>query len=421
MSEPLETKKIFEAACNRFARGHLVLADFLLREIFERDPEHPGGLNLLGEISLALGFNDKATDAFERAIDCDPGLLRARENLEKAQRPRPRCEDSDLRYLLVKAWGFGFWSDVSHTLACLLLSEISGRIPVVHWGHNSLFRDDPEDDAFRLYFDPVSDVTIDDLAATRPITIFPDKWSVENLRAEEYGKWEGDSSRLGGINFLNHSETLAVVDFYVSVIELMPWLPKLHPMADKSIDEVFQYLTAKYLRPRAAIMDEVRLFHEAHLAGRFVIAAHLRGSDKRLETGEADDVNGRCLDAIDLESSDATIFVMTDDARCLALAHDRFGDRVVATDCQRTANDTGPHLLSSNHRVRLGGEVMVDTYIALGCDKFIGNGHSSVSAMIAVLKQWPTSACQLIASPRLHKRNLDVYTMADPKMPEAFW
>jgi len=192
-------------------------------------------------------------------------------------------------------------------------------------------------------------------------------------------------------------------------------------MAGKSIDEVFQYLTAKYLRPRGAIMDDVRLFHETRLTGKFVIAAHLRGADKRLETGEVDDVNKRCLDAIDMEPNDATIFLMTDDSRCLALAHDRFGDRVVATDCQRTEDDTGPHLLSTNHRVRLGREVMVDTYIALACDKFIGNGHSSVSAMIAVLKQWPANTCQLLAPPGLHKRNLDVYTMADPRIPKAFW
>src|SRR4051812_28856508 len=30
------------------------------------------------------------------------------------------------RYLLIKAWGEGFWSDMFHVVGCLLLSEITG-------------------------------------------------------------------------------------------------------------------------------------------------------------------------------------------------------------------------------------------------------------------------------------------------------
>lgn len=46
---------------------------------------------------------------------------------------------TDNRYLLIKSWGFGFYSDVIAVLGSLLLAEITHRTPVVHWGKNSLF------------------------------------------------------------------------------------------------------------------------------------------------------------------------------------------------------------------------------------------------------------------------------------------
>ena len=43
------------------------------------------------------------------------------------------------KYLLIKAWGFGFFSDVNHIIGQLLIAELTGRIPIVYWGKNSLF------------------------------------------------------------------------------------------------------------------------------------------------------------------------------------------------------------------------------------------------------------------------------------------
>ena len=43
-------------------------------------------------------------------------------------------------YLLIKS--YGFWSDVEHVIGALLLAEMTGRTPVVHWGGNSYFTDD---------------------------------------------------------------------------------------------------------------------------------------------------------------------------------------------------------------------------------------------------------------------------------------
>ena len=43
---------------------------------------------------------------------------------------------TDARYIVAREWGFGFWSDMGHILSVLLIAEITGRIPVIHWGNN---------------------------------------------------------------------------------------------------------------------------------------------------------------------------------------------------------------------------------------------------------------------------------------------
>src|SRR5438105_9423414 len=116
--------------------------------------------------------------------------------------PPPGTTAERHRFLLIKAWGCGFWSDMNHVFGSLLLAEITGRTPVTHWGSNSLFRDETGSDAFRLYFEPVSSFDIEYLTAIRRATFFPAKWSRSTLRRENVAKWEGPDSRLSGRSFL---------------------------------------------------------------------------------------------------------------------------------------------------------------------------------------------------------------------------
>ncbi|MDK9702056.1 MAG: hypothetical protein OEL20_02880 [Sulfuritalea sp.] len=69
--------------------------------------------------------------------------------LSNPNAPRTRHQNG---FLLIRAWGAGFWSDVDHVLGQLLLAEITGRIPIVHWGAESLFGGTTDEDGFALYF-----------------------------------------------------------------------------------------------------------------------------------------------------------------------------------------------------------------------------------------------------------------------------
>jgi protein O-GlcNAc transferase len=292
----------------------------------------------------------------------------------------------------------------------LLLAEITGRIPVTHWGADSLFSDGSNSDAFGLYFQPVSDVTLRDIAAIDGATFFPPKWNKANLTEADVAKWYGAYSRAAAVYFLNRPETVAVSDFYIGVVDVAPWIPADHPMHGKALNEIYRYLVDKYLRPHATIQSACDTFFSARFAGAPFAAVHMRGSDKILEDRNLHATQQDFLSALAAIDPVWRIFLLTDDEQWRIRIKDVYGDRVITTDCQRTSTSTGVHYLPTLDRVRAGHEVMVDTFLALRADRFIGNGRSNVSAMIAVMKNWAPGACNLIGGSQLMERNLFIHT-----------
>lgn len=402
------------AAADYLAKANLAAADVCCRQILARAPSNAVALNLTGVIAAQLGLYESAVTAFEQACAADPAFRHASENLAHVERltaasPQPASMHSE-RFLLIKAWGYGFWSDVNHVLGALLLAEITRRIPVVHWGSNSRFTDASNRDAFEFYFEPVSEYSIEDLYALEDPDFFPSKWSKDKLWLENHAKWHGQDSRLAALHYLNRRETIAVSDFYIGAVDLLPWIPPQHPLHGKSIEHVYRHLAKKYLCPRASIVAAIDDFFRRHLANGRTVAVHLRGSDKQTEMGTTAEINRRYLHLLEetLEPM-SRIFLLTDDARWLSVFKTAYGNRVIFTDCQRTGDDTGIHYSKSADAVRLGLEIMQDTYLATRADRFIGNGQSNVSAMIALLKEWSAADCILLSPSVLLERNLRLY------------
>ena len=189
----------------------------------------------------------------------------------------------------------------------------------------------------------------------------------------------------------------------------MPWIPASHPMHGKSLEDIYRYLTARYLRPQPDILAACDAFFDANLAGRPFIALHMRGSDKASEDPELEATNRALLTALDQADPSWPIFLLTDDAQVLARMKRAYGPRIVATDCQRTETAEGVHYLPTVDPVRAGREVLIDTWLALRAERFIGNGRSNVSALVAVLKDWAPGACSLFGRSILSERNLHIY------------
>ena len=377
------------------------MADILSRAYLEGEPCNPKALNFLGLISTRFNLPQFSLHYFSEAAKYAPDWEEPRANLLRfgnAFREQTTVDggNSSLsavpeRYLLIKAWGYGFWSDVSHVLSQLLVAEITGRTPVVHWGSNSLFGDDTGTNVFEHYFETVSGVRLEDLQK-ESFEIWPPKWNHRNLTEDEINKWGGDWSRMYGVYLLGRPERLVVSDFHTGVFDIRPWIPAGHHLHGLTVDELYRYLIRRYLHPSRAVADTVDSFIEQNLASSDFLAVHVRGSDKVNEMDNLDQVKMQYKGIIDrylAESDFPKIFIMTDDSRILEYFKGLYGNKIVFTDCQRTNSAEGIHYQAVPNRRQLGIEVAVDVYIAARAKTFIGNGLSNPSLAVRYLKDWP--------------------------------
>jgi len=402
-------------AAGALKAGNLPASEIACRNILDRNPHCAQALNILAIIASHVGGTEHAVAYLEAAMAAQPGNATLERNLQRVrERPRMPPAPATPRYLLIKAWGFGFWSDVSHVLGALLLAEITGRTPVTHWGKNSLFHDGSGQDAFQFYFQAVSDFDLADLEQIEDATFFPRKWNTGNLRSENVAKWNGDGSRAGALYFLNCTATIAVSDFYIGVINVMPWIPANHPLAKKSIEEIYRYLAEKYLKLSERCRSLCEKFFLGNLRNAPYLSVHMRGSDKALEDGGLSTAQQSVFSEIEHLDAAYGVFLQTDDEALLASVRERFGDRFVSTDSQRSKTAQGIHYAPTLDRVKAGVEVVVDTFLALRGDRFVGNGRSNVSAMIAVMKDWLPGHCRLIGSNLLLERNLFIHLVQRP-------
>lgn len=379
--------------------GLVTPAELICRYLGDRGYRSAKVSRTLGEAALAIGRPRAAVTHLLACIEQGEPSRAVRIMLTKAQQSTslPAAKPRGKRFLLIKAWGYGFWSDVNHVLGQLLLAEITGRIPVVHWGANSLFSDDPNDDAFHHFFEPVSPFTVDDLAA-RAASFHPPKWRAGNLRQENLNKFEGPWSRSSSLFTFERNEEVVVSDFHHAVNDLAPWIPPGHPLAGLGTDELFLHLYRRHLRVRPEILARAERFHQERLAGRPTIALHVRGGDKGGEDPGLARLNALYLPELERQLAAlpaARIFLITDDLAILDGYRERFGERLVHTAATRTGNEQGVHYQRQQSRRALGEEVLIDALLAARCDRFIGNGLSNVSLAVAQMRRWEPGSCRL--------------------------
>jgi protein O-GlcNAc transferase len=235
-------------------------------------------------------------------------------------RPRPAAKATAdrHRFLLIKAWGCGFWSDMNHVFGCLLLAEITGRIPVTHWGKNSLYGDGTDTDAFQLYFEPLSPLGIPEvIQAANKGGVFRLEWPTEGSEHEPQSNWKSLHSQLPAAIYLERPETVIVSDFYIHLPDLVSSIPISHEWFGKTAAELYRLLSDKYLSMRPQIVAEIDAFDCAHIsAADPIIAVHYRGTDKGVETDYMPSLK-TYFDLIDRDAADWRIFLLTDEAQCI--------------------------------------------------------------------------------------------------------
>ena len=405
------------AANDALARGNLQLADYLCREALRDDPQDALAMSLLGHMASGLRRYQLADAWFTRALSVRPEAVeiagwrdRAREMAQAARALATSTAPKAVarpKYLLIKAWGYGFWSDMDHVAGQLLLAELTGRTPVVHWGSNTLFGASGVANAFELFFRPVSGATLDGLAAWGQ-SFFPAKWTPATLRDENVNKFQGPGSRTSALHLMARDEDVVVSDFHGKVVDLIGWIEPDSPWHGLDYQAIYRRLYAKYVQLQPALQARVDAFAGERMAGRRWVAVHVRGRDKITELRDLELVNAQYQHRIDrmLQADPAMgIFLLTDSERFADEYRQKYGERVLAADVVRSSDATGVHYAGHEGR-KLGEEVGMDAHLAARCDAFLGNGASNVSTAIRHLKDWAPGSYELIGSDFLTMPNL---------------
>tara|TARA_B100000989_G_scaffold193241_1_gene145826 strand:+ start:540 stop:1865 length:1326 start_codon:yes stop_codon:yes gene_type:complete len=380
-------------------KGNIPLAEIYMRTVISNEPNNPYALNFLGWISSALNLYEFAIFYFEKALEKDNKWELPHDNINRIKKylktkidysQNQIVKDKKPKYLLIKAWGFGFFSDVNHVLGQLLIAELTERLPIVYWGKNSLFGNGTEQNAFENYFENFSKISINKIQENNN-SYWPPKWNNKNLKFKEVNKFKGLYSRISAQYLLNRPENVIVSDFYSGIVDIKPWIPSNHPLFELSIHEIYSHLVNRYLNPKKLIKEKVDSFLKNKLMKSSFIAVHVRGSDKALELKNLDFINKQYEHIINkkiLLNPELKIFLMTDDARVLRRFYQLYGDKIVVTESQRTNDNVGVHYKNSSKSSDLGFEVMIDVYIAAKAKIFVGNGLSNTSQIVRYLKKW---------------------------------
>jgi predicted O-linked N-acetylglucosamine transferase (SPINDLY family) len=411
--ERVQDETLEETAAALLNLNLVTPADLICRYLHDRGRRTQSIYRTLGDVALAIGQPQPAAAHFRNAIAAGDGSVAMRIKLVKAEASarvlsKPPGRE---RFLLIKSWGFGFWSDVSHVLGQLLVAEITERVPVIHWGRNSLFSEQSGASAFQTLFDPVSRFTLTDLAApTR--SFYPPKWNRENIGTDLLSQREGAWSRMSSLHALSRPEEVIVSDFHHSVNDLVPWIPDSHHLHGMTTEQIYLYLFRRYLRVKPALQAEVDDFFDNRMAGRVHLALHVRGGDKAGEDPNLARLNALYhleIDRFLQRVPQGRLFLMTDDRGILSAYLQCYGSRIVHTGATRTEPGRGVHYQKGRSPRRLAEEVMIDTLLATRCDFFVGNGLSNVSCAVAQMKEWAEGTLTLLGSRLDRLRHLTMY------------
>jgi hypothetical protein len=382
-----------------FDAGNLAVADALCRAVLGRFPHEETARSLLGRIADELGQ------------EWHSRLLRG----EQAE---ASAIEGDGKFVLVKAWGNGFFSDLDCVLGGLMVAEITGRTPVVHWGRNSLFGSSPDADAFRQFFEPVSALGIDDLIG-KGHDYYPPKWNDANLRKENLNKLAGPGSRVSAVLMLGRPEKVVVMDYHTGVVSLLPWVPPGNPLYGMDVGAAYRWLMNKYLKPVPEVLERVEAFLAWFMpidSRSPIVAAHIRAGDKWRDDPQIEAKNRiypQVISQFGSQHLDHRIFLLTDSDVVRGEYAAKYGRQLITTDSIRTSDNTGIHLATSADRKRLGMEVLVDALLAARCDYFVGLGTSNVTCYIFHAKQWTNQNCLLIGQLMTHMPNPYLYMTHD--------
>lgn len=384
------------SAQREFDQGRFAIAELILRNA--PDSGNPGAdaANLRGRCLLALNLRDLALAAFRRALELNPYSKPAKNNLAKAEAAPPRQAPAGPRYLIIREWMEGFWSDVDHAVAMCAVAEACGRQPIVHWGAQSRYAPPQGGNAWDRFFQPVSSASLEE--ARRATAFYPPKWNANNLDGPITERGRGPHACSCALDVLSRDEAVVVSDMHCAVAEILPYMPADHPIFGRSVPDARHTAISRSIKARPEILQQVEHFTAKHFRAP-MLGVHFRGTDKVSEQRDLAHINAQYPAAIERHlkaAPDARIFLLTDSDPFAQWCTKTYGDRLITTAATRSAGAVGLHYMGTHaDPALLGAEVLLDTLLGARCDRFIGLASSNVSIFVRDLKEWVPGTCEL--------------------------
>jgi hypothetical protein len=135
-----------------------------------------------------------------------------------------------------------------------------------------------------------------------------------------------------------------------------------------------------YIKPKPHILEKVSAFYTNHFATGFVLGLHVRGTDLHYAPVVSPAEYFPHIDAFFAKEPSLKIFLATDQAQYVKVFADRYGDRLVYSDCFRSDNEVAPFLRKELSAYQKGEDVLIDMLLLSRCD-FLIKGSSNVGEM----------------------------------------
>ena len=289
-------------------------------------------------------------------------------------------------FLLCKAWGYGFWSDVEQIMTAVLFCEIFGRIPIIYWGGSSCYNSTPWRSSFGDFFKPINQYSLEDVMKDE-LSFFPSKWNISNVKEENINKWEGENSRLSLHYFMNKKEDVLVYDYFTQFWVINHWLPYGYNI---NFSGVFK----KYFAIQDDIQARIDNFYAENMTGKEILAVHWRNNDKDYENKTLNDLQSEIRQAVKEKMAanpNIFLFLLTDNIAATDEFKNLYPERIILTPAKRAQGGVNITYEDGHDYTELGKEILIDTILATKCQYFIGLGSSNVSCVINKLGSFKES------------------------------
>jgi len=285
----------------------------------------------------------------------------------------------DSRFLIIMSRPppFGFFASLRQVLGELWWCKETGTIPIVFftqdWVYWSENRPNNATNAWECFFEPVSDYSITDL-------FDEDLGYLEQCRILDF-----DNARIlpcpnrRPARFRNSH---IAVPPNVTLTNRWPDTLRGANLERGDLHHILHGLIDEFIKVKPAILDKVDAFVDAHFRRRRMIGVHIRGGEHNIEiegwhrmARAPESLYCREIDTYLRSKADANIFVATDNTQTLEIFRQRYGDRVICYDSQRSSSGRAPHCETTGYEI--GEEVLIDGLLLSRCD-FMVHGISSV-------------------------------------------